>query len=296
MKLISKILIYFSLIFVGIYLYNHQNIEIPNIKSLPFFVLSIIFLVFGFLLQAKVWQSLLIMKAKCKNCDFRFAFISEYLSIFNKYIPGKIWTIIGPSAYVSNNTAIPLRQTTYIATFFQILIIWSGIVISFVGLKPFLNFYEYGLLIFFTIVITIAIFNKQLFGYLSILLKKILKLDLEYFAPKYYVSSILYLFLQWIVWGIGFIFLIKAFYTIHFAFDLLIIFPVAGTLGLLAVIAPGGLGVREGVIIVLLMQYGLKVEEATIISILSRIWFLIGEICIFMTVLYLKKDNFGEKD
>lgn len=291
MKIISKILIYISIVFVIVYIYNNKDIELPNIISIENLLFSVLLLISGFLLQAKVWQNLLILKTNCKNCNFRFAFVSEYLSIFNKYIPGKIWTIVGPAVYVSNTKNISLKQTTYIATFFQILIIWSGVVISFIGIKGFLNEFEYLLLVFLSILITIIVFNRTLFNYFTKILKKFVNLDLEYFSPKYYLSSIFYLFLQWMAWGLGFVFLIESFYSINFNFDLLIIFPIAGTLGLLAVISPGGLGIREGVIVVLLMQYGLPIEQATIISILSRFWFLIGEVIVFLMALYLGKKN-----
>lgn len=294
MKTLNKILIYISIICVLIYLCSIEQISLPNIISYGNLINSFIFLILGFLLQAKVWQNLLIVKAKCKSCDFKFALISEYLSIFSKYIPGKIWTIVGPSLYVSTNKNIELKLVTYVATFFQVLIIWTGIVISSTGLKDYLNIYEYSIVISGAILLSAFFLYEKLFIILSYVLNKVVKLELEFIPIRNYFISIVYLFFQWIAWGFGFFLLIDSFYDIQFSFNIFMIFPLAATLGLLAIITPGGLGVREGVIVFLLMKNGILFEEATAISILSRLWFLVGEIFIFLTVSYLK-NNLGKR-
>jgi uncharacterized membrane protein YbhN (UPF0104 family) len=58
-------------------------------------------------------------------------------------------------------------------------------------------------------------------------------------------------------------------------------FPLAASLGVLALVAPGGLGVREGVIVAYLGLAGIPAMEATTISIASRLWFLGGELIFF---------------
>ena len=45
----------------------------------------------------------------------------------------------------------------------------------------------------------------------------------------------------------------------------------------------GGIGVREGLIASCLVMTGLSVTEAATISVASRLWFLIGEIFIFIS-------------
>ena len=58
-------------------------------------------------------------------------------------------------------------------------------------------------------------------------------------------------------------------------------FPLAGSLGVMAFIVPGGLGVREGALIAYLSLAGIAVPVATTISIASRLWYLVGEVFIF---------------
>ncbi len=52
--------------------------------------------------------------------------------------------------------------------------------------------------------------------------------------------------------------------------------------GVLAIILPGGLGVREGIIVAYLTLAGLDVETATTISFMNRLWFISGEVFIFL--------------
>ena len=59
-------------------------------------------------------------------------------------------------------------------------------------------------------------------------------------------------------------------------------FPLACTLGIMTVITPGGLGTREGVIFGYLTFVGMPTAEATAIAISSRLWFLGGEVFIFI--------------
>ena len=59
-------------------------------------------------------------------------------------------------------------------------------------------------------------------------------------------------------------------------------FPLAGVLGIMTFISPGGLGTREGVIVAYLTLASIPVVEATTIAVASRLWFLTGEVFIFI--------------
>ena len=59
-------------------------------------------------------------------------------------------------------------------------------------------------------------------------------------------------------------------------------FALACVVAVLALIAPGGIGVREGVLITILIGIGLEKQDAISISVISRLWFLVGEVFIFI--------------
>jgi len=67
----------------------------------------------------------------------------------------------------------------------------------------------------------------------------------------------------------------------------IVAFSLAWTIGFVTPGASGGIGVREGIITAYLVMSGVELELATTISVLSRIWFVLGEIFIFMLALVL---------
>ena len=86
----------------------------------------------------------------------------------------------------------------------------------------------------------------------------------------------------WLLWSTGFLCLAGALSNVPIPWTLAFAFPLATTIGIVAVIAPGGVGVREGVLVGYLSSQGLPLELATTIAVASRLWFLIGEVGIFV--------------
>ena len=59
-------------------------------------------------------------------------------------------------------------------------------------------------------------------------------------------------------------------------------FPLAVNLGIIVLFTPGGLGTREAVIVAYLSLMSIPIIEATNIAVVSRLWFLFGELFIFI--------------
>jgi hypothetical protein len=98
-------------------------------------------------------------------------------------------------------------------------------------------------------------------------------------------------FLQWILWCVGFQFLVLSLTDTPVPPYLGLAFSLAGTLGILSIITPGGLGVREGILGLFLVSAGLSGPEAASVSVASRLWFLTGECSIFiLAFVYSRKE------
>ena len=65
-------------------------------------------------------------------------------------------------------------------------------------------------------------------------------------------------------------------------------FPLATIIGIIMIFVPGGLGAREGVLVVLLVSSNVPLQIATTISISSRLWFFFGEVFLFLVGLTSK--------
>ncbi len=86
----------------------------------------------------------------------------------------------------------------------------------------------------------------------------------------------------WLFWGIGFYLLAIGISDQVFPFSTIFCFPLAATVGIVFLFAPGGLGIREGIIAGYLALLNIPLPEAITVSAASRLWFLMGELFIFL--------------
>jgi branched-subunit amino acid transport protein len=105
--------------------------------------------------------------------------------------------------------------------------------------------------------------------------------------------------LSWVAGGIGFYFFMDGVFPVSSKYFLFLTGALAfsSTLGLIALFAPSGLGVREGALVYLL-SFIMPGSVAVIISILSRIWMTFIEIGLIGIVYLLGKvlKGFGKRD
>ena len=102
------------------------------------------------------------------------------------------------------------------------------------------------------------------------------------------IGIIPYFFIMWLFWGIGFYFFSLAITQYDINGYVILAFPFATSLAIITIIAPGGIGIREGALFGCLVLLSLPVSEATSIAVSSRIWFLFGELVYFIIGLALK--------
>lgn len=95
---------------------------------------------------------------------------------------------------------------------------------------------------------------------------------------------------NWIIVGVGFYMLTCSIYAVPLS-ELLYaagIFGLSCIIGILAVFAPSGLGVREG-ILVLGLGLIMPEEYAVIISIVSRLWMTVSELALIGIAFIVNK-------
>ncbi len=98
MKKLFNILIFVSFIFLFIYLIR-QDLIIPEIPEVSWLIISFLFVFAGFYASTFSWQ--VALKSHGKKISHRDAIISHGQAIFAKYIPGKIWVILGRAGYIA---------------------------------------------------------------------------------------------------------------------------------------------------------------------------------------------------
>ncbi|MGZ3495027.1 MAG: hypothetical protein ACXWM6_10665, partial [Thermodesulfobacteriota bacterium] len=108
-----------------------------------------------------------------------------------------------------------------------------------------------------------------------------------------YLQILLVLFvciLSWMVGGIGFYLFTASVYPVSLQYLLFLTGALAASsmLGLMAIFAPSGLGVREGALVYLL-SFLMATPIAVIISVLTRIWMTLIEIGMIGVIYLFRK-------
>jgi glycosyltransferase 2 family protein len=289
MKKIFQILIYVSIFFLLIRLIRTDFLSVPEIKDYRSLVLSIIFLFIGFLFQGITWKILL--NNFNVGVSYKSSIISDSLCVFMKYIPGKIMSVIGRASYLSNSESINLFIATSASFFSQILVVWTGLILGIAillsgELPSIINISAVISIIFITVIL---IYPDSFVKFTKIsakLLKK--EITLKPVSMSKLAGIIPYFFAMWLFWGIGFYFFSIAITEYDVNLYVILAFPFATSVAIITLIAPGGIGIREGTLFGCLILLSFPMPDASTIAISSRIWFLFGEFVYFMTGLVLK--------
>jgi uncharacterized membrane protein YbhN (UPF0104 family) len=287
----SNIIIAFSLIFLTYYLWSKSLLDFTLINWNAELLISLGFLFLGFIISGLSWWWAL--KLHQITISPKEGIVSHGLPIFAKYIPGKIWTILGRASQVAKSKNLSSTSLSFISLKEQLVYLIVGILISIIPI-----YLTYGLGEFFFIVLAsglgiyLIIFNKQIHKLILWLGKKILKKNLDLPLINVFNGLKLSLFnvLLWLSWTFAFYFFLLSFDS-SLNLKLAFIFPVSVVYGVLAIIMPGGIGVREGIITTFFVTIGMELELATSISVVSRLWFIIGEAFIFVLSSILKLSN-----
>lgn len=285
--------VYVSLAFLLVFLYR-SDFLLLDVKDInvTFLGASCLFLCGGFVVNAFCW--FFYCRRLSAHISLTDAFVSHGLSVFGKYVPGKVWVILGRAAYLCSG-GVPLKSAGQLSFYAQLVSIWCGLTLGLVGfavvdsMKPML-----GLLLPLWLLAALGVYFPVLvsgsrIGYLGRALDRVNALQ-DFITPRYVFSTLPVFIVLWLTWTVGFYLLGRAIVPSGtFEWQVMFAFPFAATVGILAIVFPGGLGIREGLIVYFMVQGGVPIAEATTVSIAARIWFIIGEVFIFVVAFVLRR-------
>lgn len=285
--------VYVSIIFLIFALIKADYLVVPFIYKTSLIILSILFVCLGFVFDALSWQMSL-RRYGYNQVQIKSCISSIGLSVFGKYVPGKIWVIIGRSAYISKMYDVSETETASISMNAQFISLWTGLLIGSLGylIVGFVKSWAILILSLF-IVLSFVLFSRLTHDFLSFLIEKIFKRKIQ--IPSLSMIKVIkvlpWFVLTWLFWCFGFFMLAQGLSPDVIKIPIGFIFALAATFGILAIIVPGGVGVREGILAVMLIMAGLNEPLAISISVTSRLWFLIGESFVFLLGLSLQNIN-----
>jgi glycosyltransferase 2 family protein len=291
-KLIQWAIIVAIFVFLGKMVYENWN----QVKDTSFFlrpvplILSTIIFAFSYFIQFWAWH---FITAKLGIAlSFSETLESWFYSQLGKYLPGKVWLLLGRFYFYESKGKS--KKEISIALYLETsTLLIAAALISLVGFLLFEKVNsEVGLHSWWLLPLLLLI----LFSLHPRILEKILNWFLTHFKKEPLSLSISYPNVLWVLWicvlawmvgGIGFYLFVESLFSVPLSHLLFLTGALAfsSTLGLIAIFAPSGLGVREGALVYLL-SYTMPVSVAVIISVLTRIWMTLIEIGL-IGVIYL---------
>ena len=298
MNLLKKIL---TVIIVAVIFYFLIVNLIQNWQKIPFsslrlnaanLAISFVFLFVNFGIFVQGWRALIHRLGHRISFGNALWIISS--SQIAKYIPGGIWFAVG-RVYLGKSEKIRGEVVAFSVVVETGLTFLAGILLvllSFgvIGQKILGNFLFIVPAFFLFLIALYPPFLSRLMNIaLRIIKRPAVELNISY--SSILVLSIYFLGL-WVAQVIGFYFLINAIYPIPISkiFDLTVVYILSWMTGFVVIFAPGGLGVREGMMTLLLSPM-LPAPLAIAISFIARVWMTLFEIAVFLAGLLVRKLN-----
>jgi uncharacterized membrane protein YbhN (UPF0104 family) len=271
-------------------------------RSFPLLLSTLIF-AFSYFIQIWAWYLITVkLEIAISPSD---TLGSWFYSQLGKYLPGKVWLLL--SRYYFYESKGKSKKAISIALYLETItvimaagLIFLAALALFKEVKPFYFGKTFWCSLIPFILAFVAIHPRVLQTIFNWVL---MKFQREPVALSISYSEILSILLvnivAWVVGGIGFYLFAGSVFPVCSKYTLFLTGALAfsSTLGLIALFAPSGLGVREGVLVYFL-SFIMPVSVAVIISVLTRIWMTLIEIGLIGVVYLFSKiqKGFGKGD
>ena len=232
-----------------------------------------------------------------KPLGFVPAYRISALSNLGKYLPGKVWAMMG-MVYLLRREGYVVTSALAATVLHQAYTVSAGLIL----LGSILGAEVWGRLPFVSIAVALALsafvlYTPLFFGVLNwgLRLLKREPVQVELSFPKAFALLVAYA-CSWILYGLVFWCMLKGVGIDGGPFwHVVASFGAAYLIGFLALFAPGGLGVREGILAMLLTPH-LGAGLAALVSVVARLWMTLNELLELTPVLgglrqWLRRDD-----
>ena len=243
-------------------------------------VLALVGLEVAWLFEADTWRS--ILAGLGGRLPFGRAVEIWYLSNIMRYIPGNVWQFLGMAemaaedgvSRVSTLTSIVLHQAISTAAGLSLVAIYFAVTDQAewaARFRPVLWLIPLGLLL-----LQPRLLEAVMNWVLAFVKRPPIRVTLTW--GQIWVLLFRYV-IVWLMLGLAFAALVRSLTVVNCGDVpwLIATWVTAYTVGYLSMLTPSGLGVREGVMALLLGQL-LPVSVAVVVSIVARLWMVAGEL------------------
>lgn len=300
-NLILKILSYLIVLAIFFFLGRTLAADWQTLKDYDlvfnylYLALAFLGLILSILCLFFIWNKILRILEPDKHISyFKASQISIY-SWFGRYVPGKIWMLLG-RIYLGEKAGLSRKALSLSVIYELILSVASAFLFSlvFVGIAFGARLSALYAVPAISVLGGLVFAHPRVFLFFSNFVLKRLKrkeIALNDFLGYWDITRIIiYYFAAHFLNGVSFFFLIRALVHLPVSDMIGVIggFNLAATLGVVAIFAPSGLGVREGVLVGFLRFY-FPASLAIVVSLVARVWATLGEIGIFIFIYSYSK-------
>jgi uncharacterized membrane protein YbhN (UPF0104 family) len=236
-------------------IYNYK----PVIKW-PYIAVSFFVTVIAFLTDSLLFHLCIHEYIKKKNISFLTSISIFNMSNIFKYIPGRIWGYIAQVLWFSKQ-GIPQSKLLYVnfICFASVLFvsIFLGIVYVFCYFPTIASESKIILLVFLILDLSFVFWHTKLINFLIKIIQNFLcnEMQVSYTPRSLLIGMQMIYLVQWCLTGLGGYFLaqgigLEVSFTNFYA--ILASMSISWVIGYVSVITPGGLGIREGVMYLML--------------------------------------------
>lgn len=299
---IAKLLLAFLLIIVVSYFYLQEFNKNPidfsflggavNVYYLTF---ALLLCLLSYLVEVIIWKVVLNNQFDRKEITIQEVFAILYASGMFRYLPGRIWILTAQSLWLKKY-GITKSQILYINLICIIELIFLSLYLGLVYLVMYTSSLSSSLiLILFLFLLLVNIlfngYNKRLMNKVFVLIKKITTIEMKPINISFNSMAVIQLICacSWVLTGLAVYFLAKG---LGLEILLLDTIPVAASMclswfaGILVVVLPAGVGVREGLMLVMLKPV-LAAQTALLLPLVSRLLLLFSEAILGIVAMYL---------
>lgn len=282
LKIIKIVFGVAAVIFIAWYLYKNRVEFSEKLMSVDLGVF-IFALTFYFVYKLSL-AALFHYITKINGCaiPFRKALAAYLISIFGKYIPGKVFMLAARLTYYKEENA-PLSKVTVCFFIENICTLLGAAMLFILSLLFFPNelLQKYSWLTILLIAAFFICIHPKIINAILKAVGKLFKKNLEIPMKYSQILKVVLMFIgNWLIVGFGFFILVRSVKPAVGLNEMLFcagIFGISAIMGILAIFAPSGLGVREGIILAGLMLI-MPESDAAVISVISRLWQTIAEL------------------
>jgi len=261
----------------------------------PLLLLSFVLVSLSYSVLVKVWKE--ILRHSGSALSYSKMFKVWFISNLGRYVPGKVWLVL-VMLYLLEKENVPKSKGFSVAILAQALSSMAGILVM-IGFVKY-EFYQklFSQSLWFLFVLIAFVLGVIILIFYPGLLQRVINSGLRFFKKEkisldYKPKNLLFYLLSyvgcWFLFGFCFLIFIKSITPAPFEIYFGVTGAFAGsvTIGFLAFFTPGGIGVREGLLVALLSPY-FSAPVATLIALLSRLWVTLAELLLFLIALAIK--------